>query len=214
MRAIDALPARELAGTDGALAPFWSPDSQFVGFFARQQLKIVSLLGEPPSTLCDVQSGHIFAPSATWNHDGVILFSQADAIFRIASTGGKTAAVTLLDAHRGETAHILPHFLPDGRHFTYLARGTPGGSINSWVVLGSLDGSEHRQLIRTSSQSFYAEPGYLLFLRDGALLAQPFDAARLRLTDAPRPVPDVDHVGFNPATPRGMFSISQTGLLA
>jgi hypothetical protein len=148
IRGVDALPARELAGTDGALAPFWSPDSRYIGFFARQQLKIVSLLGEPPSTVCDVQSGHIFAPSATWNDDGVILFSQADAIFRIASTGGKPAAVTSLDARRGETAHILPQFLPDGRHFIYLARGTTGGSINSWIVLGSLDGSEHLQLIR------------------------------------------------------------------
>jgi eukaryotic-like serine/threonine-protein kinase len=210
VRPLDSLTARELPGTNGALSPFWSPDSQFLGFVAHGQLKTVSLLGEPPRILCDLQPGSL--PGATWSHDGVILFSQGNAISRIASNGGIPSPITSVDPQRGETAHILPQFLPDGRHFIYVARSGSGGSIDSWVVLGSIDGSENRRLIQASSQALYTDPGYLLFLSDGALLAQPFDAARLQMRGGPLPVPDTDHVGFNPATPRGMFSVSPVTL--
>jgi DNA-binding winged helix-turn-helix (wHTH) protein len=85
VRSLDSLIARELPGTDGALAPFWAPDSHYLGFFAHQQLKTVRLVGEPPRTLCDLQPGN--TDSATWSPDGVILFANRDAIWRISSTG-------------------------------------------------------------------------------------------------------------------------------
>jgi Tol biopolymer transport system component len=212
VRALDSLIARELPGTDGALAPFWAPDSHYLGFFAHEQLKTVSLVGEPPRTLCDLQPGN--TNSATWSPDGVILFANRDAIWRISSTGGTPTPVTIVDSRRGETAHLLPQFFPDGRHFSYLARGAAGGSTNSWIVLGSLDESDHRPLIRASSQALYADPGYMLSLDNGALFAQPFDITRYQYTGAPLPVTEADQIGFNPATPRGMFAVSQTGLLA
>jgi eukaryotic-like serine/threonine-protein kinase len=208
VRSLESLTPRELPATDGALNPFWSPDSQSLGFTAGGQLKTVSLLGEPPRVLWTLEPA--VAASPTWSRDGVILFSQANAIFRIPSTGGVATRVTSVDASRGEVAHLHPQFLPDGRHFLYVTRG-PAGALDSWIVLGSLDGSAHRRLIRASSQAIYAEPGYLLFLRDGALVAQPFDAAKLEFRGAPLYVAEADNVGFNPATPRGMFSISRTG---
>jgi DNA-binding winged helix-turn-helix (wHTH) protein/Tol biopolymer transport system component len=208
VRPLESLTPRELPGTDGALNPFWSPDSQSLGFTAGDKLKTVSLLGEPPRVLWTLQPG--VAASPNWSRQGVILFSQADRIFRISATGGVPTPVTSVDASRGEAAHLHPQFLPDGQHFLYVARG-PAGSLDSWIVLGSLDGSAHRRLIRASSQAIYAEPGYLLFLRDGALVAQPFDAMTLQLAGAPLYVAEADHVGFNPATPRGMFSVSATG---
>jgi eukaryotic-like serine/threonine-protein kinase len=211
VRSLDSLNARELAGTDGALGPFWSPDSQSLGFFAQGQLKTVNLLGEPPRILCDVEPGSL--PGATWS-DGGILFSQGNAISRISPAGGVPARVTSVDARRGETAHLLPQFLPDGRHFIYVARGASGGARDNWIVLRSIDEAEDRQLIRAPSQALYTDPGYLLFLADGALLAQPFDATRRQLQGAPLPVAEADHVGFNPATPRGMFSVSSSGTLA
>ena len=212
VRSLDSLRARELMGTDGALGPFWSPDSRYLGFIAHDQLKTVSLIGEPPKTLNNLQPGN--TPSGTWNREGVILFSNGNAISRVPATGGTPTSVTAVDEQRGERAHLLPHFLPDGRHFLYVARGAVGGSTNSWIVLASLDGSERRPLIRAPSQALYADAGYLLFLENGALLAQPFDVARLRLTGAPLRVSDADQVGFNPSTPRGMFTISDNGLLA
>ena len=211
VRSHDSLNAHELAGTDGARSPFWSPDSQSLGFFAHEQLKTVSLLGEPPRALCAVQPT---TPSATWSQNGVILFSHANAIFRVSSTGGVLSRVTSVDSDRGETAHILPQFLPDGRHFIYLAKGAAAGARDSWIVSGSVNGSEHRPLVRASSQAVYAEPGYLLFLDDGVLLAQPFDATRLQLEGAPLRLAEADRLGFNPATPRGMFSVSSAGTLA
>src|SRR5256714_3398716 len=209
VRSFDSLNARELAGTDGALGPFWSPDSQFLGFFAQGQLKTVSLRGEPPRILCDVEPGSL--PGATWSA-GVILFSQRDAISRISSAGGIATRVTSVDPRRGETVHLLPQFLPDGRHFIYVARGAAGVS-DSWIVLSSIGESDNRQLIRAPSQALYAAPGYLLFLTAGVLLAQPFDAHTRQLQGAPLPVADADHVGFNPETPRGMFSVSPSGTL-
>ena len=213
VRSLDSLVARELAGTDGALDPFWAADSHHLGFFAHDQLKTVSLFGEPPKTLCDLLPGHTHL-GASWSSDDLILFSNANAIWRISSTGGVPTPVTVVDSRRGETAHLLPEFLPDGRHFTYLARGATRGPIDSWIVVGSLDGSQPRRLIHASSQALYADPGYLLFLDNGALFAQPFDFTRFQLTGAPLQVSDADEIGFNPATPRGMFAVSQTGLLA
>jgi Tol biopolymer transport system component len=137
VRSPGSLQARELLGTDGALGPFWSPDSQYIGFVAHEQLKIVSLVGEPPRSLCNLRPGN--TPSGTWNRGGVILFSNGNAIFRIPAAGGPATVGTMVDATRGEEAHLLPHFLPDGRHFIYVARGTTG-SINSWIVLASLAG--------------------------------------------------------------------------
>jgi len=212
VRPLDSLQARELMGTDAARGPFWSPDSLYLGFVADDQLKIVGLLGQPPRTLCHLEGGN--TPSGTWNRDGVILFSNGSAISRIAASGGMPTAVTAVDKTRGEKAHSLPHFLPDGRHFIYLARGTAGGSTNSWNVLGSLDGTEPRSLIRATSQALYAGPGYLLFLQDGTLFAQPFDGTGFQVKGAPQPVSGADQVGFNANTPRGMFTVSEAGVLA
>jgi Tol biopolymer transport system component len=212
VRALDSLTARELAGTDGALGPFWSPDSRYLGFFARNRLKTVSLLGEPPEVLCETPS--LEAASGTWHRNGAILFAQSHGIYRTSSTGGGATPVTSVDRQRGESAHVLPQFLPDGRHFVYTARAEAGGSFESWIVLRSLDSPDERRLFIARSQALYADRDYLLFLRDGALLAQPFDLARLQLRGEPLPVPQTEHVGFNPATPRGMFSVSQNGVLA
>jgi DNA-binding winged helix-turn-helix (wHTH) protein/Tol biopolymer transport system component len=212
VRSLDSLQPHELMGTDGARGPFWSPDSLYLGFVAGDQLKTVGVLGQPPRTLCHLEGGN--TPSGTWSRDGIILFSNGSVISRISARGGAPAAVTVVDAARGEKAHSLPLFLPDGRHFIYLASGSAGGSINSWNVLGSLDKTESQPLIRATSQALYADPGYLLFLQNGALFAQPFDRTRFQIKGAAQSVSGADQVGFNPNTPRGMFTVSETGLLA
>jgi hypothetical protein len=102
--------------------------------------------------LCEVPPGVVGA-SGTWNTVGVILFGHGAGIYRTTAAGGAATPVTSVNPQRGETAHLLPEFLPDGRHFLYVARGAAGGSINSWIVLGSLDGSEDRQLFRASCAS-------------------------------------------------------------
>src|SRR3954454_20118744 len=120
VRPLDALTARELPGTAGAFAPFWSPDSHFVAFFTKGLLKKVGVSGEPPQVLCEASMSTV--PSGSWHSNGVILFSRPDGIYRTTANGGGATRLTTINSHLGETAHVLPQFLPDGRHFLYTSR--------------------------------------------------------------------------------------------
>jgi serine/threonine protein kinase/Tol biopolymer transport system component len=207
VRQIRSLTAEPLAGTEGASFPFWSPDGAFIGFFAQGKLKKVALAGGAPLTLADAQSG----VGGTWNRAGIIVFS-ADGrgpLFRVSDAGGVPVAVTALDAERHERAHVLPQFLPDGRHFIYLVRARqPQGG----VYVASLESRETKRLLSTTQKGMFAAPGYLLFLRDGTLLAQTFDATALHTSG--EPVPIVESVAFSSVDGRAAYSVSENGVLA
>jgi Tol biopolymer transport system component len=210
VRPVDRGTARKLDGTQGALYPFWSPDSRALGFFADQKLKRIDVAGGTAITICDADSGR----GGTWNRDGVILFAPGSEspIFRVDAKGGEPVAVTALDAERGGT-HRFPRFLPDGEHFLYVnGVGTPGSDWREGGVwVGSLDGGEARPLVRQTTQAEYAN-GYLLFVRSGSLMAQPFDAERLELRSAA--VPLVERVFLARGGAMGAFSVSQRDSLA
>ena len=179
LRSIDDLSVVSLAGTEGGTDPFWSPDGRFLGFFADRSLKVVSASGGRPRIVCEVPPGAV----GTWAADGTILYSTTGAIgplMRVAATGGEP--VSLGQPGGAGTIDYWPHFLPDGRHYLYLNIDlTPGSTPDetNGVMLGSLDSDERRLLFRASSRPVYHEAGYLLFVRGGALLAQPFDAEAL-----------------------------------
>jgi Tol biopolymer transport system component len=213
IRSLDSLDARELMGTEAALAPFWSPDSRHLGFFANNQLKTVSVAGEAPRVLCELAAG-TKAPGGTWSRNGVILFSQPAGIYRTDAGGVSPRPVTVVNRQLREASHLLPHFLPDGRHFLYVVRRSALSSVSDWIFLKSLDAHDEKALLPAESQALYAEPGYLLFLRNGSLVAQRFSLERMELQNDPLPVSETTRIGFNPATPRAMFSVSQTGVLA
>jgi len=118
--------------------------------------------------------------------------------------------VTTLDASRQENAHFWPHFLPDGNHFLYYARSSK--LENNAIFVGSLDSQERKLLLNASSNPVYAPPGYLLFNRQGTLMAQSFDAGRLALTG--EAVPVAEGVQFNTLNGRAAFAASQNGVLA
>lgn len=206
IRSLDSLTAREIA-TD-AVQPFWSPDSRFVGFYVRGKLKKIDAMGGVAQTLADSWS----QPGA-WSRDGVILFRPKSdgGLSQIPAAGGPAAAVTDLDHSLGETAHEWPQFLPDGRHFLYLARSTQP-EHDSVLYLASLDSRDRVRLFKSDSQATYAPPGFLISMLGNALLAQPFDASRFRVTG--EPIAIADHVERNPDSHRGAFSVSQTGVLA
>ncbi|HSS45480.1 MAG TPA: protein kinase, partial [Thermoanaerobaculia bacterium] len=176
VRSLDALSAQPLAGTDGACCPFWSPDGRFLGFFASGKLKKVEASGGPAQTLCDAPNNR----GGTWNRAGEIAFAPAarDPIQRVPSSGGAATPATKLDSSRGEISHRWPFFLPDGRHFLYFAMGAFYGpkAVSNGIYVGSLDSQERRLLLRADSNVAYAPPGYLLFLRERTLMAQPFNA--------------------------------------
>jgi serine/threonine protein kinase len=195
-----------LNGTQGARYPFWSPDGKFIGFFADGKLKKVDLSGGQPQVLCDAPNGR----GGTWNHDGVILFTPdalGTGLFRVSSSGGSPVEMTRPDASRFEQTQRWPVFLPDGKHFLYLAANFAGQLENNAIFLASLDSQEKRLLVSTSANAAFAEPGYLLYLRDNkTLVAQPFDRRRYVLSGEPHALSD--EVLYLPGVDRAIFSVS------
>jgi eukaryotic-like serine/threonine-protein kinase len=179
-RPIDSLTAQPLAGTEEGSNPFWSPDGRFVGFYVGgSKLKKTDINGGPAQMLSDVQVGG----GGTWNQDGVILFARnaGDGLYRMSASGGASTRATTLDESRKEITHAWPYFLPDGRHFLYLARSVQ--RENTGIYVGTLDSSERKLLVNTDSSAAYAPPGFLLFLRERTLMAQAFDAGSLQLAN-------------------------------
>jgi Tol biopolymer transport system component len=205
VRAIDAVEAQPLAGTENAGQPFWSPDSKHIGFAAQGQLKRISLAGGPPQNVAPV--GLAFG-GASWSSAGDILFSagQGSAIKRVPASGGEPVDVTKLTT----LVHARPSFLPDGRHFLFVnVRSTGPGAQDVYVA--SLDGGEPVLVVNGAGRAAYV-PGYLVFNRGAMLMAQAFDLDRLALTGDPVRVADsLASGGGGVATP---FSVSPAGVLA
>ena len=210
VRPLDSFTAKPVAaiGSFGAPSPpFWSPDSRFIGFFSEGKLKKVEASGGPPQTLCDLPP----ARGGTWNRDGIILVgTTAGPIYQVPQAGGEPQPVTTLDPTRFETSHRWPHFLPDGRHFLFFVRS--GKVESTGVYIGSLDSKETRQLLPNVLSAAYAPPGFLVFLRNETLMAQPFDLKTFTLTGEQSPI--AEQVAYNPGLGRGTFGLSDNGVLA
>ncbi len=205
VRTLDSLTPQALAGTEGDLDPFWSPDSRFIGFFADGKLKKIEVSGGPPIALCDASGP---AAGGTWNRDGVIIFAPTtrSALQKISASGGVPAAATALG--QGESAHWQPFFLPDGRHFLYHVNPSPAGGS---TYLASLDSAERKLLLSADSTNVLYSQGHLLFLRETTLMAQPFDTRRLALTGEAFPI--ADQIQTQGSNPYGVFSTSENGIL-
>jgi eukaryotic-like serine/threonine-protein kinase len=183
VRSLEGLIAQPIEGTNAATDPFWSPNGKTLAFFdvSDAMLKSVDATGGPVRSICHLPA---VPRGGTWSRDGVILFgSTAGAgLFKVSSNGGDPTRVTSPNLARGETAHRFPVFLPDGRRFLYVS--APSNTI--WM--GSLDSKDTTSLTSADSQVMYVEPGTLLFVRQGTLMAQSFDAERGRLTGDPAPI--------------------------
>jgi len=203
LRPLAGTTAQPLPGTEGiAQRPFWSPDSRYLGFIANGKLKKIEVSGGPAITLCDAPTG----ADGTWSREGVILYDGAtnDPIYRVSASGGIPAPAVLADSVHN-VAVGWPSFLPDGKHFIYMALGE-----KSSLKVGSLSSKDTRDLGPAESRAEYAPPGYLLFMRGGSLVAQPFDARALKLTGEPFPVAEPVRASPNGG---GDFSASNNGAL-
>ena len=220
IHSFDSLADRILPGTEGEgslPSPFWSPDGRFVGFFADGKLKKSDIAGGPPLVLCDAPVS-LAAVGGTWNQDGVILFSAAGGIFQVSASGGEPKPVTKVNEARGEASHSVPYFLPDGRQFLFVVRsskpevaGVYVGQLDSLGAPGAPSADdEPERLVATNNKAEYAA-GHLLFLRGRTLLAQPFDAASLKLSG--EPVPVADAVGIGATSSRAAYSVAANGTL-
>jgi Tol biopolymer transport system component len=148
----------------------------------------------------------------TWNRDGTIIFRQASfaTLYRIPAAGGQAVPVTELDSSKQEINHTRPQFLPDGRHFLFLAQSRVPD--NNAIYVGSLDSKERKRLFAANSNARYATPGYILFGNRGALMAQQFDPDRLELSGEPFQLVDALH--YESESRVSEFSVSTNGALA
>jgi eukaryotic-like serine/threonine-protein kinase len=210
IRELDESTARELPGTEVASVPFWKPDGQFIGFIAGGKLKRINRSGNAAAlslTDADPLSG------GSWSKDDAILFGTgAGGLFRIASAGGTITQVTVLDRTQSEIRHGFPWFLPDGRHFLYTAISTDPSK--SAIYIGELNSNAHTRVAFASSNGVYVKPGYLLYVREGTLLAQPFDADRLVTTGDAVPIAEDVDFAAGRGQPRFAFAVSEKGTLA
>ncbi len=185
VRPTNALEAHSLPGTEGAIFPFWSPDSRSLGFFAEGKLKTIDLEGGSAQILCEVPLGR----GGAWGPGGVILFSPAPSapLMRVSVGGGTPVAVTTVDQAL-HTSHRWPFFLPDGKHFLYLAlHHDPSKAANNTLYYASLDGRENRPLFRSQSNVVYGS-GFLVFGRGDQLMAQAFNPSSGTLSGEPQNV--------------------------
>jgi serine/threonine protein kinase/Tol biopolymer transport system component len=207
VRSLSSMIPLPLPGTEGAFYPFWSPNSRFIAFFTQGKLKKVDASGGPPLTVCDVRE----ARGGSWGSSDVIIFTPgfSDPLFQVPAAGGVPTQLTTLDSSRQEATHRFPWFLPDGKHFLYFVR-IGNGTDNDNVRIGSIDGTMNKELLKAHSNAVYAN-GYVLFVRDQTLVAQPFDAGSLTLTG--NAVPIAEQLRFSLNYNQGSFSVSQQGEL-
>ncbi len=209
VRPLGSEAARVLPDTrDAGWAMFWSYDGRTVAYFSGDgKLRKVAIDGGSPVTLCNAKAGR----GGAWNRDGAIVFAPAaeGPLLRVSAGGGEATPVTTLDSARHETSHRFPCFLPDGDHFLYVA--LPPGP-NGWdTYVGSLKSKTAKKVLTAGSAAVFAEPGYLLFAREGRIMAQRFDTGRLELTGDAAAIGNAPEYSDMDAEP--VVSASRTGHL-
>ena len=203
--------ANVLPGTEGAAYPFWAPDGRSLGFFAQGKLKTIDVAsGGSAQIVADAPFGR----GGTWNRNSVILFTPDawSGLFRVSSSGGTPVAVTKPDVSQFQVSHRWPVFLPDGRHFLYLACNFSGRLDKNMIMLGALDSDEKRTIVNASTNAVYVDPGYLVYWRDNALVAQHFDLRSYALTGEPHTLSDA--VQYFPQTNFAVFDVAGKTLVA
>jgi eukaryotic-like serine/threonine-protein kinase len=208
LRSLGSEQTRMVAGTDGAVLPFWSPDGRQLGYFADRKLKRVSITGEGLQVLSNAPDPR----GGAWGNGDTIVFAPNanGPIMVMPATGGTPKPATAFDTAAGETGHRLPTLLPDGRHFLYAA--LPEGPDGYRTKVGSIDGKPGPTVLSAKSVAIYAAPGYLVFLGDGSVFVRPFDPRSFQLSGTPRPIADLElDTGTYAAAPP--FSIGPGGTI-
>ena len=207
LRSLELPDVVPLVGAEGASFPFWSPDSNSIGFFTVEgKLKRIDFNGPAgpgrPRTLCDATN----VDGGTWGVTGTILFSSHNGVlFRVADTGGAAVAI----AGGSGMRYRYPWFLPDGRHFLFAGSLTRAQAAPRFGIrAGSIDSTETRQVAEADSNAIFVG-GRLLYIRDSKLVSQRFDPERLAASGAAAPVAEsmTAYAGY------GNFSASAQGPL-
>jgi len=212
LRRADSVSAVAIEGTDGAIHPFWSPDSRTIGFFANKKLQTIELGSTRPKVLCDAEEGR----SGTWSRDGVIAFSPSYTapLFRVSATGGMPVPITTMDSGGRENSHRWPSFLPDGQHVLFVIRSNIRERNGLYSV--SILGGQPKRIGQVDSSAVYSGPsdgrlGHLFYMRNSAVVAQPFLPGSQEFSGEPVTVAQLGY-GLESST-RAPLSVSETGVL-
>jgi len=212
IRPLNSLEAYPLQGTEGALRPFWSPDSKYLAFSnGSRQMKKIPAAGGPVQLICETDNGS----DGTWGSQGYIIYDarEGDSLFMVEASGGTPVSLMGLDREAGETTHSWPWFLPDGVHYLFLAEMAhareAGG--NYMLKVGNIRTREAEALFPVDARVQYCAPGFLVYYRDGILLAQRFDPGSHEVIGEAKPL--ADKVGVGEAN-RAEFGLSNQGTLA
>jgi serine/threonine-protein kinase len=215
VRRVDHLDAAALSGTENARNPFFSPDGQWIGFFADGKLKKISVSGGAAITLCDSPIGR----GASWGGDGTIVFQPSNTgtgsnlgmvLLAVPAVGGQPHAVTT--RQEGEANERWPQVLPGNRAVLYTAPQSAGAYADANVSVQTMSTHERKILVRGGYFGRYVPSGHLLYLHDATMFAAPFDVDRLELTGPPVPV--IERVTVNTTIGSGQFAVADNGTLA
>ena len=215
VRHIDHLEATVLPGTDDARSPFFSPDGQWIGFFADGKLKKVSLTGGAPFTVCEAANGR----GGSWADDGTIIFQPSNTgtgtnlgatLLAVSSAGGQPRAITASHPE-DEASQRWPQVLPGGRWVLYTAPRAAGSYGDARVSVQSLTDHTRKVLVQGAYAGRYVSSGHLLYLHEGTLFAAPFDLARLEIVG--QAVPLLEHIATNTTVGSAHLSVSNDGTL-
>jgi serine/threonine protein kinase/Tol biopolymer transport system component len=210
VRSLDAAKPRLLAGTEDAECPFWSPDARSLGFYSHGQLRKIDIAGGQSEALAPMS----VCLGASWGSDGSILYvsDRYVPIMRIPESGGQPVAVTTAGPAESKRTYSQPSLLPDRRHVLYTINESWEGGDHSGIFVASIDGKDERKLLPLHSNAVYAEPGYLIYGREGSLRAQRFNLDRLELSGTPSVL--IDGVQYLGLAQSHLFSLSDSGLMA
>ena len=209
LRPLDDVAAHVLPGTEGASQPFWSADGRSVAFFSHDHLNAIDVFNGSVRSIC--RSPAVNSVAGTWNHSGDIIFGAIrSGLFHVISSGGMARPVVVPGC---STCAIWPQFLPDGRHYLYLS--ITARPEDQGIYVGSLETDLRKRIVASEYAAAFSPPGSLLFVKDDALMAQPFDATALELSG--EPVPVLEQLALfkiaQPA-PRAIYAVSTNGVLA
>jgi Tol biopolymer transport system component len=212
LREMNRLEETPIPGTDGGVVPFFSPEGRRIGFFSRGKLKTVDLASGDVATLCDSR----WAWGGSWAADESVFFvpGSAAGIWRVSARGSEPRILAAPNYADGERSYRFPEVLPGGRAVLYTLIRTRGGSASpdTSIAVLELSTGKRRVLVEAGSNAHYAATGHLVYARTGALLAVPFDLAKLEVTGPPKPAGE--DVLTDPGTAAAQFSFSGDGTLA
>jgi serine/threonine-protein kinase len=213
VRSLDQLQATVLSGTENARDPFFSPDGQWLGFFADGKLKKVSVQGGAAVTLCDVPNDR----GGSWGDDGSIVFTADNrgGLSKASASGGTPQPLTTLDKRTSENTHRWPQVLPGSKAVLFMsaaAGGTTAGFEDGDIVVYSIASGQRKTVQRGGFYARYLPSGHVVYMHEGTLFAVPFDLKRLEVTGQPAPI--LEGVLTTPGYAGAQFSFSETGSLA